>query len=192
MQNGASGVQTETTTETQTTEARTVPVEALQAERKARQAVEERIAAMEAATKAAAEKAAAEAGQFRELYEGAKPKLARLDELEKRETARIERVSARNNERIKGLAPEVAAALGPIMGKLDADELADWLDTSLPKLVASATVTRPAGSQARDHKQGEDAIPAAATADWKRFGEHLGVTEREWFENNWKPRQKGK
>lgn len=190
MAQGAEGVTEQTTEQTTTTEARTVPVEAVQAERKARQAVEARLAEMESQAKAQAEKAAAERGEFQKLYEEAKPKLERLTALEQREQARLERVTARNSERIKALSPEAAAAVGAIAGRMDPEDLADWMDTHLPKL--SGTVTRPAGSQARDHKQGEDPIPPAATSHWERFGKVLGVTERDWFENNWKPLQKGK
>lgn len=115
-----------------------VPVAALQAERQRRQALEAKIAKIEADAQAAAAEAAKKRGEYEGLYNEALPKLTaaqeRLAAYEAKEAARLERIAARNEARVKAL-PEAARALVP---PLDPDAVADWLDRAEPTLAPTA------------------------------------------------------
>jgi hypothetical protein len=165
---------------------------ALQAERAKRQAAEDRLAAIEAASKAAEEERAAKAGEYKNLYDPLKAEhekaTARITEFEKREAERTERVKTRNDARIAALPEKAAKALAPIAAALPPEALAEWMDDHLADLVAEAAPARPAGTIAGTGRA--EPIPPEATVDWQKYGKNLGVTEREWFEKNWKPRQK--
>lgn len=175
-------------------EPKTVPLEALVAERKARQDLAERLTKIEAERKAAEEKAAGEAGEYKSLFEKLKPeheKLAgELDTYRKRETERAERLGARNAERIGKLSEAGQKAVKPLVGVMAPDALADWLDENAETF--GGTGTRPAGTQSRDTKGKEDPIPPECSAEWRKHGQALGVSERDWYENTWKPRHKAK
>jgi hypothetical protein len=174
-------------------EPKTVPVEALQAERKARQELEKRLADIDAANKAREEKAAADAGEHRKLYESLKPEhekaTARLAELEGRETKRLEKVDARNKERLKALPEAAQKALKPIAATMSPDDFADWLEENGGTFGATSEGVS-AGTRRATGQKAEEPIPPEATAHWKKFGERLGVSERDWFEKTWKPLQK--
>lgn len=173
------------------------PIKGLQAavaaERKARQEAEARVAAIEADRKKAEEAAAAKAGEYEKLYAGLKPEheklAAKLTEYEKRESERVERVKSRNEERIKALPETGRKAVASLASHLPPEALAEWLDDNAALFGADAH--RPAGTQARGAKV-EEAIPAECIAEWERFGKRSGISEREWFENTWKPRHKAK
>lgn len=175
---------------------KTVPLAALEDERSKRQALEARLAKIESDRKVETEKAATESGKYKELYEPLKGEheraTARLTELEKRETDREARVALRNEERIKALPEKAAKALAPIASKLTPDDLADWLDSSLSSLVEEAPTFRPSGTVAGSGKKVEEPIPAAASAEWQKWGKRTGVSEREYFEFNWKRRHPSK
>lgn len=170
------------------------PVEGLKAaiaaERKARQEAEALVAAIEAEKKSAAEKAATEAGEFRKLYEGIKPEhdalKGKIAAYEKAEAERTERVKARNADRIKALPEAGQKAVSRLADALPPEALAEWLDDNAALL--GVVESRPAGTQRG--KVAEEPIPADCTAEWKKFGSY--GTEREWFENTWKPRHKAK
>jgi hypothetical protein len=171
----------------------TVPVAALQAERKARQELEARLAKIESDRKAADDAAAAKSGEYKALYEPLKAEhdkaTARLTEFEKREAERTERVKARNDTRIKALPEAAAKALAPLAANLAPEALAEWMDEHLGALVAEAGGTRPAGTiGGGGGKKIEEPIPAAATESWERHGKRLGQSERDYFERVWKPR----
>ena len=111
-----------------------------------------------------------------------------LTQLRERETARAEKVKTRNDERIKALPEKAQKAIAKLTAKLDPDEVADFLDNDLAELVPEAAATRPAGTVANGGKKVEEPIPAECTAEWERFGKNAGISERTWFEKNWKPR----
>lgn len=175
-------------------EGQTVPLTALQAERTKRHELETRLAAIETSAAAERERAAAEAGRYKELYEPLKAEhetaKGRLSEFERREAERTERVQARNETRIKAFPEAAAKALAPLAAKLSPEDLADWLDEHAPSIIAEAGTTRPAGTVAGNGRKTEEPIPAACTTEWQTHGKRLGITERDWFETNWKPRQK--
>ena len=164
---------------------------AVAAERKGRQDAESRLAKIEADSKAAAEAAAAEKGEHKKLYDDLAPKhkeaTDRLKALEARETARVEKVATRNAERIKALPETTRKLASGLADKLDADALADWLEDAAPVL---GDTTRPAGTVKGKGGGGEDPIPPAAKTEWATYGQRLGISERDYFENTWKPRQK--
>lgn len=179
---------------------KTVPLAALQAERAARAAasekaanLEKRLADIEAANKAADEDRAAKAGEHKQLYDALKPEhdkaTARLAEIEKAEKRREERFSAKNKDRLAALPDAAQKALKPISGTMSAEDFADYLDEHAATFGA---VEVSAGTRRADGRKAEEAIPADASADWQKFGKHLGVSERDWYEKNWKPRQKAK
>jgi hypothetical protein len=164
---------------------------ALQAERKAGQDLKAQLAKIESDRKAADEAAATKAGEYQKLYDPLKAEHEKLTaELEghrKANAERTERVKARNDTRIKALPEAAAKALAPLAANLAPEALAEWMDEHLGALVAEAGGTRPAGTVAGTGRA--EPIPAAATADWQKYGKALGISEREWFEKNWKPRQ---
>lgn len=168
-----------------------VPVEALQAERKARQELEVRLAKIEGDRKAAEEAAAAKAGEYQKLYEPTKAELeaakAKLAEHEAAAQARTERLAARNETRIKALPEAGQKAVKALAGKLSAEDLADYLDEHGSTF--GADVTRPAGTVSNGGAKKLDEIPAEALAEWERHGKRLGQTDRDYYENVWKPRQ---
>lgn len=168
-----------------------VPVEALRAERKARQELETKLAKLDADRKAAEEKAAADAGEYRKLYEPTKAELdATKAELAKHEAAaaaRTERLAARNDARIKALPEAACKAVSALAGKLSAEDLADYLDEH--GTTFGADERRPAGTVSNGKKPVEDPIPAEALAEWERHGKRLGQSDRSYYENVWKPRQ---
>jgi hypothetical protein len=168
----------------------TVPVAALQAERKARQELEARLAKIESDRKAADDAAAAKSGEYKALYEPLKAEhekaTARLTEFEKREAERTERVKTRNDARIKAFPEAAAKAVAPLAAKLSPEDLADWLDEHAPNIIAEAGATRPAGTVAGGGgKKNEDPIPAECRAEWERYGKSTGVSDRDWYETNW-------
>ena len=170
---------------------KTVPVEALQAERAKRQELEARLAKIEADGKAADEKRSQEAGDYRKLHDELKPAhekaTAELEALRKAEAKRLERISERNSARIKALPEAAQKALKPIASAMTPDDLADWMDEHGATFGA---VIRPAGTISGAGRGHEEAIPAEASAEWQKYGKNLGVSERDWFDKNWKPRQK--
>jgi hypothetical protein len=88
------------------------------------------------------------------------------------------------------------------MPKADRPSRADWIKglrekpESAPALLrpflttqaAEAAPGRPIGTMAGTGKKNEEAIPAECTAEWQRYGATLNISERDWFEKNWKPR----
>jgi type II secretory pathway component HofQ len=162
---------------------------ALQAERKAGQDLKAQLAKIESDRKAADEAAATKAGEYQKLYDPLKAEHEKLTaELEghrKANAERTERVKARNDARIKALPEPAAKALAPLAASLAPEALADWMDEHLSALVAEAGTTRPAGTVAGGGKKVEEPIPAACTQEWERYGRATGVTERDWYENNW-------
>jgi hypothetical protein len=171
--------------------AKVVPVEALLAERKARQDLQKQIDDIQAARKAADDAAAAKSGEYKALYEPLKAEhekaTARLTEFEKREAERTEKVKARNDARIKALPEPAAKALAPLAANLAPEALAEWMDEHLGALVADAGGTRPAGTVGGGGggRKNEDPIPAECKAEWERYGGPTGMTERDWYEKNW-------
>ena len=166
----------------------TVPVAALQAERKSRQELEKRLADIESAKKADDERRATEAGEHKKLYEELKPKhestAARLAELEKREEKRLEKLSERNSTRIKALPESAQKMRKPISAALSPEALDEWLEEHGGTL--GAEITRPSGTLGGGGgKKVEDPIPTACTQEWERHGKSIGMSEREWYDINW-------
>ena len=172
-----------------------VPVEALQAERKARQELEARLTKIEADRKAAEDKAAADAGEYRKLYEPTKAELetakARLAGYEAAEAARAEKLQARNEARVKALPEAAQKAAKALVGKLSPEDLAEYLDEHGATFGADP-ITRPAGTLGNGAGGKGEPIPAECKAEWEKYGKNLGVSERDWFERNWKPRHSKK
>jgi hypothetical protein len=167
-----------------------VPVEALQAERKARQELEVRLAKIEGDRKAAEEAAATKAGEYQKLYEPTKAERDALkaenEAFKAAETARSEKLQARNETRIKALPEASQKAIKALVGKLSPEDVADYLDEHGSTFGAEAT--RPAGTVSNGGRKTEDAIPPEALVEWERHGKRLGQTDREYYENVYKPR----
>ena len=141
-------------------ESPTVPVAALRAEREKRQALEKQLAEFTAQQEAARQKAAEEAGQFRELYESAKPRLERLEALEAAEAARAAALTERNAERLT-LLPNHLRDLVP--EGLEGDALAAHLDR-VEKLAPQVT-----GGPTGSRMPGAAGLAEALTAEERAF-----------------------
>lgn len=135
----------------------------------------------------AAEAEAKKRGEHEQLLKAKDDELGaateRLKALEARETARLDAVAKRNKERIKGL-PEKFQGIVP--EGLDADATASFLD-KLGEAVGTEEVV--VGARRAAGKVGVN-IPPACRAEFDRYGAHLGGTVEDWYEQNWKPRQK--
>lgn len=141
------------------------------------------------AARAAAEKAAEDAeavkrGEAEKLLAARDQELAaakeRLAAFEARETARVQALEKANAERVKAL-PAAFADLLP--AGLDADAAAAFLG----KLEAAAGSDVARGTRRGTHT--DEPIPEACTAEWKLHSKGT-LSERDWFNNVWKPRQK--
>lgn len=167
-------------------ETKTVPLSALVTERAETARLKAELAALTTAQTTAAEKAAAEAGEHRKLYEALKPQhdalAGKLADYEKRETARVEALTARNTAKAAAL-PDAAKKLVP--AGMDADTLAAWLETAA-EAFAEEPVAK--GTQ-RGTRTGEPPIPAECTAHFEKYGKHLGITERDYYTHTWLPMQ---
>lgn len=144
------------------------------------------------AQRAAAEEAAKKSGEYKALYEPLVAEHATLKtkvtEYETRETARVAAVKTRADARVAALPPEVQAAIKSVTTRMDPEALIEFLDNDLPKLTGTAVVL-PAGTVVGSGRKQEEAIPPECTAQWKKNGERNGTTEREWFDQVWKPVQ---
>jgi len=159
---------------------RTVPLSALQEARTAKQALAAELAELKAAQEAAAQKRAEEQGEYQKLYEETAPKVesltAELEGYRTRETARIERVTTANVERLEAL-PDTLKALAP--EGLDPDTLAGWL--SRAEKQATTTQQRPAGTQTHGGTKASG-IPAELRARVEAEAVKNGKTPDEWWE----------
>ena len=161
-------------------------LEGMKAERAKRQAAEARIAELEAADAERSRKAAEEAGQFQDLYKQTQSEAEKLraevEQYRAAETARIERVEARNTAALEKL-PEPFRALVPEGLSPDA------VSEQIQRLAALAQQDAgPAGSRAGAGKPPKEAIPPECIAQAKQHGKDPEF----WFENVWKPRQSRK
>jgi hypothetical protein len=114
---------------------------ALQAERKQRQAVEQKLAAYETAQTEAATAAAAKRGEFEELYTASKSELAEAQELlavfKTRDAERTERLTTANAAAL-ALLPETMRALVPTT--LDPEATAEQI-RRVSSMLTTATPT---------------------------------------------------
>ena len=171
--------ETNPTPEPATEPERTVPLSALQEARAAKQALAAELADLKAAQEAAAQKRAEEQGEFQALYEKVTPELeslrAEVDGFRTRETARIERVTTANVERLEAL-PDTLKALAP--EGLDPDTLAGWLNRAEKQ--ATTESKRPAGTQTHGGTK-SSGIPAELRARVEAEAAKNGKTVEDWW-----------
>lgn len=153
---------------------------ALEAERAKRQEIATELAKLREAQEAAKRKAAEEAGEHKRLYDEIAPKYEsaakELEAYRAREAARMERLAARNAERVETL-PEHLKALVPT--GFDPESLNEWLD----KAGSIADEKRPAGVQTG--RVGKEPIPPHIVEEAKR----LGIDPEVWFNGGAKLRK---
>ncbi len=147
---------------TWTPESAAAEIKALRAENaKHRKAAQDALKAQEATAARAAE----EQGEYRQLYETAKERLARLEPLEERMTALTEATTAANEKRVKAL-PEAMRSLVPEYD--DPFKLAAWLDAN------AAVLTKPLAPSLDGRAAGNGAA-TVTDAEVLEFAQRMGV-----------------
>ncbi len=158
-----------------------VPVSALQAEREKRQALEARLAKIEADQVAADRAAAEKRGEFEALYTETKGALEaaekELADFRDRARARRQALEASNKERLSALPEDLQPLMVP---GLDPAAAADQL-TKLEAL-AEKTATRPAGGR---RGGGTPPAPDPIPADCIREAAAAGEDPQWWFDHVW-------
>lgn len=137
------GLAESTQQDTMEAEVRSVPLKALQSERHKRQALEARIAEMEAAAQAKEDAEAAQRGEFRELWETrGKPAEDKARQLQERLEAFEAARSARQQARREALG-EYAAGIPEGLDGDALDGLLDWAESIRSKSGSAAPTTKP-------------------------------------------------
>lgn len=139
--------------------------------------------------KEAATKEAVKRGEYERLYAEAKAdadaKAARLADLEAREAARLERVGKAAEAAARGLPREMQALVAKVKGKLDADEMSEYIDTlkaSMPSVAVGAVRASGVASGAAKFAS----LPPESQAKVKAEAAQVAKAPEWWFDNVWK------
>lgn len=158
--------------------------QALAAERKKRQELEQRLSTWEAEQRQQKEAEAKKRGEYEQLYQTASTELEsareQLAAFRAAETSRLERVTQSNEQRLAAL-PETFRSLVP--AGLAPDLVAEQI-SRLENVVSQNTPT--GGIPPRTGKIGEDKIPAECIREAERYGYS---DARNYYNRVWKPRQ---
>ena len=175
-----------TNTETEATTAeKMVPLKALQAERESLKAIRSELEAMKAEKAESARRAAEEAGEHKRLYEELAPKFEattkQLQALQEKETARMERVKARNMSRIESL-PEEYRSLIP--DGLSIDDTTAQIERL--EVLATNADTRARGSRSSNggSQPDPDAIPEAIRQHVEAEANRHNRDPKAWYKSH--------
>ena len=157
--------------------------QALTAERKRRQDLEQRLADIEKTQREAREADAKRRGEFEQLYQTASSELeatrAQLADFQAREDGRLKKLTEANTARLAAL-PESFRALVP--DGMTPDLVAEQL-TKLESVITQNTPT--GGIPPRTGAIAQDKIPTQCLKEAERYGYS---DARVYFEKIWKPR----
>ena len=167
---GSTGNETgpaESTQQDAVTEGKSVPLKALQSERSKRQALEARIAEMEAAAQAREDAEAAERGEFKALWESrGKPAEDKARELQERLEAYEAQRAARQQARREALGDYAAGIPEGVQGD-QLDGLLDWAEGLKSKATPTTKPVVPVGAGSADRAQ-PDGLVSERELAWIR------------------------